>query len=69
MTALATALKARLAPAFPVERIRADFPILKLEIGGKSLVYLDNAASSQMPPLMRRAAKCSTSSTRAKTAK
>ncbi len=32
-----------------VERIRADFPILKMDIGGKPLVYLDNAASSQMP--------------------
>ena len=49
MTAIQTALKARPAPAFPVERIRADFPILKLEIDGKPLVYLDNAASSQMP--------------------
>ncbi len=49
MTAIQTALKARPAPAFPVERIRGDFPILKLEIGGKPLVYLDNAASSQMP--------------------
>ena len=34
---------------FDVERIRADFPILKLQIDGKPLVYLDNAASSQMP--------------------
>jgi len=34
---------------FDVERIRADFPILQLQIDGKSLVYLDNAASSQMP--------------------
>src|SRR3972149_2554430 len=32
-----------------MERIRADFPILKLKVGGKDLVYLDNAASSQMP--------------------
>jgi cysteine desulfurase/selenocysteine lyase len=32
-----------------VERIRADFPILKLKINGKPLAYLDNAASSQMP--------------------
>ena len=32
-----------------VERIRDDFPILKLRIGDKPLVYLDNAASSQMP--------------------
>jgi len=34
---------------FDVERIRADFPILQLQIDGKPLVYLDNAASSQMP--------------------
>ena len=32
-----------------VERIRADFPILKLEVNGRPLVFLDNAASSQMP--------------------
>jgi cysteine desulfurase/selenocysteine lyase len=32
-----------------VERIRADFPILKLKVHGKPLVYVDNAASSQMP--------------------
>jgi cysteine desulfurase/selenocysteine lyase len=45
----ATALKARPAAAFDVERFRADFPILALEIEGKPLAYLDNAASSQMP--------------------
>jgi len=49
MTAIPTALKSRPAAAFDVERIRADFPILKLRVGGKPLVYLDNAASSQMP--------------------
>jgi cysteine desulfurase/selenocysteine lyase len=32
-----------------VARVRADFPILGLTVAGKSLVYLDNAASSQMP--------------------
>ena len=37
------------AGALDVERIRADFPILKLKVNGKPLVYLDNAASSQMP--------------------
>lgn len=37
------------APAFDVVRIRADFPILRLTVAGKPLVYLDNAASSQMP--------------------
>jgi cysteine desulfurase/selenocysteine lyase len=32
-----------------VARVRAEFPILKLTVAGKPLVYLDNAASSQMP--------------------
>jgi cysteine desulfurase/selenocysteine lyase len=32
-----------------VERIRADFPILQRRFNDKPLVYLDNAASSQMP--------------------
>jgi cysteine desulfurase/selenocysteine lyase len=32
-----------------VESIRADFPILGVKVAGKPLVYLDNAASSQMP--------------------
>jgi cysteine desulfurase / selenocysteine lyase len=32
-----------------IESIRADFPILNLKVSGKPLVYLDNAASSQMP--------------------
>ncbi|MFZ2392554.1 SufS family cysteine desulfurase [Rhodoferax sp.] len=41
--------------AFDVARIRADFPILNLTVAGKPLVYLDNAASSQMPqPVMDR---------------
>lgn len=38
-----------------VQRVRADFPILSLSVGTKPLVYLDNAASSQMPtPVMDR---------------
>ena len=37
------------ASTLDVERIRADFPILKLQVNNKPLVYLDNAASSQMP--------------------
>ncbi|MBI5429874.1 MAG: cysteine desulfurase [Nitrosomonadales bacterium] len=32
-----------------IDSIRADFPILNLQVSGKPLVYLDNAASSQMP--------------------
>ena len=31
------------------ERLRADFPILRVRVNGKPLVYLDSAASSQMP--------------------
>lgn len=42
-------LEPQLTSAFDVERIRADFPILKLKIDGKPLVYLDSAASGQMP--------------------
>ncbi len=32
-----------------MEKVRADFPVLKLEVNGKPLIYLDSAASSQMP--------------------
>ncbi len=42
-------LKSPGAPMLNIEQIRSDFPILKLKIDGKPLVYLDNAASSQMP--------------------
>lgn len=34
---------------FDVARVRQDFPILRLRIRGKPLVYLDNAATSQKP--------------------
>ncbi|OAI06775.1 cysteine desulfurase [Methylomonas methanica] len=34
---------------FPIEQIRADFPILGETIRNKPLVYLDNAASCQKP--------------------
>jgi cysteine desulfurase / selenocysteine lyase len=49
MNIVEPALKSEFDRALDVERIRADFPILKLEVEGKPLVYLDNAASSQMP--------------------
>ena len=32
-----------------IEKIRADFPILKREVSGCPLIYLDNAATSQTP--------------------
>ncbi len=37
---------------FPVEKIRADFPILKTKIRNKPLVYFDNAASCQKPQVV-----------------
>ena len=49
MSANQTTQKIRSTSVFDVERIRADFPILKLKVNDKPLVYLDNAASSQMP--------------------
>jgi cysteine desulfurase/selenocysteine lyase len=35
-----------------VPRIREDFPILKLRINGKPLIYFDNAATSQKPKVV-----------------
>jgi cysteine desulfurase / selenocysteine lyase len=35
--------------AYDVARIRADFPALSMQVYGKPLVYLDNAASAQKP--------------------
>jgi cysteine desulfurase/selenocysteine lyase len=38
--------------AFDVWNIREDFPILKRQVHGKPLVYLDNAATSQKPQVV-----------------
>src|SRR4051794_24610901 len=35
--------------SYDVTRVRADFPALALDVYGKPLVYLDNAASAQKP--------------------
>lgn len=35
--------------AYPIDLIRADFPILSEQVRGKHLVYLDNGASAQKP--------------------
>ena len=40
------------AGGFDVERIREDFPVLRQTVNGKPLVYLDNAASSQVPQVV-----------------
>jgi cysteine desulfurase/selenocysteine lyase len=37
------------ASSYDVERVRADFPILRESVHGRPLVYLDNAATSQKP--------------------
>jgi cysteine desulfurase/selenocysteine lyase len=34
---------------YDVEKVRQEFPILERTVGGKDLVYLDNAATSQKP--------------------
>ncbi len=44
MTALLPA-----ASTYDVDAVRADFPVLAREIGGRPLVYLDNASSSHKP--------------------
>lgn len=49
MTVAAIQADRTLAPAYDLERVRADFPILGTEVNGRPLVYLDNAASTQKP--------------------
>jgi len=50
MTSIAVSEKHR--RPFDVARIREDFPILKQQVHGKPLVYLDNAATSQKPQVV-----------------
>jgi len=40
------------AATWNVERIRTDFPVLRQTVNGKPLIYLDNAASSQVPQVV-----------------
>ncbi|MDQ3919980.1 MAG: cysteine desulfurase [Acidobacteriota bacterium] len=40
------------AGGWDVERVREDFPVLSQTVNGKPLVYLDNAASAQVPRLV-----------------
>ncbi len=42
----------RAAPAYDVERVRGDFPILAEEVRGQPVAYLDNAASAQKPQVV-----------------
>ncbi|MCY1044230.1 cysteine desulfurase [Corallococcus sp. bb12-1] len=36
-------------PGFDLERVRGDFPLLRQEVRGRPLVYLDSAATGQKP--------------------
>lgn len=45
-------IKPKPSDAWDVERIRKDFPVLTQRVNGKPLVYLDNAASSQVPTMV-----------------
>ena len=49
MTSLESIVASQPTPSLDIDRIRADFPILKLKVDGHPLVFLDSAASSQMP--------------------
>src|SRR5262249_55727151 len=42
-------LTSAVSPAFDLDKVRADFPVLTQKVHGKPLVYLDNAATSQKP--------------------
>lgn len=37
---------------FPIEKVRADFPLLSRQVNGQPLVYLDSAASAQKPQVV-----------------
>lgn len=52
MKVIDAVLPSTLQPVSGMETFREDFPILKLQINGKPLVYLDSAASSQMPQVV-----------------
>lgn len=49
MRSTTVSLQPPISSALDVDKIRADFPILNIKVGDKPLIYLDNAASSQMP--------------------
>lgn len=52
MNSAHASLKSEITSDINWRKVRTDFPILDLKIDGKPLVYLDNAASSQMPQLV-----------------
>jgi cysteine desulfurase/selenocysteine lyase len=46
---MSTPVEERKAAGFDVQRVRADFPILRQQVHGRPLVYLDNANTTQKP--------------------
>lgn len=52
---MATATKNKSTKKVDFEKIRKDFPLLKREMNGKPIVFLDSAASSQKPNYVLRA--------------
>ena len=38
--------------SFPIEQVRADFPLLSRQVNGQPLAYLDSAASAQKPQVV-----------------
>ena len=46
--------KAKTTQGFAVLRVREDFPGLRQKVHGKSLVYLDSAATTQKPEIVLR---------------
>ena len=40
------------AARLDIDRVRADFPILRRQVRGRPLVYLDNAATTQKPQVV-----------------
>jgi cysteine desulfurase/selenocysteine lyase len=45
-------IKPKPSDAWDVERIRKHFPVLRQTVNGRPLIYLDNAASSQVPMMV-----------------
>src|SRR5947207_14219151 len=45
-------IKPKPKSGWDVQRIRKDFPVLRQTVNGKPLIYLDNAASSQVPMMV-----------------
>ena len=52
MNTMAARPQAAAAPAYDVERVRRDFPILATRMNDRPLVYLDTAASAQKPAVV-----------------